>query len=71
MSNLDAASDSRPLLLSLLLIYESPSVSSRLVLCICQNTLSLALFISGVLKGVLYRIRCGVNRLGDGGVKVV
>ena len=31
----------------------------------CCNALELA------LKGALYRIWCGVNRLGDSGVKVV
>ena len=29
------------------------------------------IYIQGLFKGALYRIWCGVNRLGDSGVKVV
>ena len=42
-------------------VSEKATIVGRLLCQVCQN----------LLKGALYRIRCGVNRLGDSGVKVV
>ena len=39
-------------------------------ICFCKNSTIVSSVIK-TLKGALYRIWCGVNRLGDSGVKVV